>query len=315
MTPTAQSKFRNISEGLFQRLLVIYPKVHRAEYGPSMQQLFRDQCRDAWRDERNRGLIKLWLRVLPDLLRTSMIEHLAALKEKTMNERIHQLLRSPNAPLRIFLTAFAGVFVVVLVSSVLITFILPETYRSTARIRAGAENDTNAPYQLQTEFEVIKSDVILGKVVDDLNLKTEWGKKYNRDLLSASEAVALLRARIDLRPVRNTQLIEIRCYSEDRNEAARIANAVANVYKFHRMQLQVLAQKELLVQKGLQPVPQDQLVEIVDTAVPAKEPVRPKKALNIFLGAMMGILLGLLFGGGIGGIAFLLGRNARKNPA
>jgi uncharacterized protein involved in exopolysaccharide biosynthesis len=56
-------------------------------------------------------------------------------------------------------------------------------------------------------------------------------------------------------------------------------------------------------------------VEIIDSAVPNTEPVRPRKALNIFLGAIAGIILGLAFGAGIGGIAFLLGRNARKSPA
>jgi len=300
---------------LFQRLLVLYPKAHRDEYGPSMHQLFRDQCRDAWRDERNRGLIKLWLRVLPDVLRTSMIEHLAAFKEKTMNEKIHQLLRSPNAPLRIFLTAFAGVFVVVVVASVLITFILPESYRSVARIRASAENATNDPYHLQTEFEVIRSEIVLGQVVEDLNLKTNWGQKYKSgDPLSTSGAVALLRARINLRPIRNTELIEIQSYSEDPKEAAAIANEVAKVYVEHRRQLKLRAQAQS--QSVRDPLEfREPMVQIIDMALPAREPVRPNKAFNIFAGAMMGILLGLLFGGGIGGIAFLLGRNARQNPA
>src|SRR5262249_42513206 len=151
---------------------------------------------------------------------------LSAFKEKSMNERIQQLLRSPNTPLRISLTAFVGVFLVVLISSVLITFILPEAYSSTARIRASAEKGDNDPYHVQTEYERIRSDVILGKVVDDLNLRTEWGKKYKGSPMSASEAVVMLRARIDLRPIRNSEIYEIRCYSENPREAAAIANDV-----------------------------------------------------------------------------------------
>jgi hypothetical protein len=36
-----------VSEKIYRRLLRAYPKAHRAEYGPAMAQLFRDQCRDA----------------------------------------------------------------------------------------------------------------------------------------------------------------------------------------------------------------------------------------------------------------------------
>jgi len=35
------------------------------------------------------------------------------------------------------------------------------------------------PYFIQTEFELIQSEVILGKVIEELNLNVEWGKKYN----------------------------------------------------------------------------------------------------------------------------------------
>ena len=67
------------------------------------------------------------------------------------------------------------------------------------------------------------------------------GKKYaGGDRLKTPETMLLLKGRIDLRPVRNTSLIEIRVYSEKAAEAANIANAVAEAYKKHR-----LDQKEL----------------------------------------------------------------------
>ena len=93
------------------------------------------------------------------------------------------------------------------------------------------------PYFIQTEFELIQSEVILGKVIEDLDLNKEWGKKYaNGDRLKTSETIALLKARIDLRPVRNTSLIEIRVFSEKAEEAAKIANAIAEAYKAHRLE-------------------------------------------------------------------------------
>jgi uncharacterized protein involved in exopolysaccharide biosynthesis len=96
-------------------------------------------------------------------------------------------------------------------------------------------NPSYDPYFIQTEFELLMSEVILGRVIDDLDLNSEWGKKYaNGERLKTSETIALLKARIDLRPVRNTSLIEIRVFSEKADEAARIANAIADAYKAYR---------------------------------------------------------------------------------
>ena len=93
------------------------------------------------------------------------------------------------------------------------------------------------PYFIQTEFELIQSEVILGKVVEDLDLNREWGKKYaGGDRLKTTEAIALLKTKMDLRPVRNTSLIEIRVFSEKPEEAAKIANEIAEVYKKHRLE-------------------------------------------------------------------------------
>jgi len=141
------------------------------------------------------------------------------------------------------------VWIVVPFITTLVTFILPESFSSTARIKierdqpditglVGERGNPSAydPYFIQTEFELIQSEVILGKVVEDLNLCREWGRKYGVDRLKADEAVDLLKRRIDLRPVRNTSLIEIRVYSEKADEAARLANAIAEVYREHRQE-------------------------------------------------------------------------------
>jgi uncharacterized protein involved in exopolysaccharide biosynthesis/Zn-dependent protease with chaperone function len=125
----------------------------------------------------------------------------------------------------------------------------PATYQSTTRIKVERDqaditgfgdqrgSPSYDPYFIQTEFELLQSEVILGSVIDDLDLNSEWGKKYaNGDRLKTSETIALLKARIDLRPVRNTSLIEIRVFSEKPEEAARIANAIAEAYKAHRQE-------------------------------------------------------------------------------
>ena len=93
------------------------------------------------------------------------------------------------------------------------------------------------PYFIQSEFEVIQSDAVLGKAIKDLNLDEAWGKKRGRDKkLSEAETLALLRKRLDLKPLRNTSLIEIRGKGENSEEAAKIVNAVAKAYKDHRVE-------------------------------------------------------------------------------
>jgi len=130
----------------------------------------------------------------------------------------------------------------------LVTFMLPESYSSNTRIKierdqsdipgmTGRRPEGYDPYYIQTHFELIQSELVLGKVVEAVDLNTVWGKKYaNGERLKTSETMGLLKGRIDLRPVRNTSLIEIRVYSEQPAEAAQIANAIANAYRDYRLQ-------------------------------------------------------------------------------
>ncbi len=151
--------------------------------------------------------------------------------------------------IRIRKTVILAVFLLVVITATLVTFILPEWFSSTARIKVERDQSDIPgmqdrammagydPYFIQTEFEVIQSELILGKVIEDLNLNKEWGKKFaGGDLLKTPETMGLLKARMDLRPVRNTSLIEIRVFNEKPEEAARIANAIAEAYKEHRLQ-------------------------------------------------------------------------------
>jgi capsular polysaccharide biosynthesis protein len=156
----------------------------------------------------------------------------------------------PSRPRFPFVILFL-VLLLVVVTCTLVTFTLPEWYSSTARIKVERDRSDIAglgerevtgydPYFIQTEFEVIQSEVILAKVIEDLALNEEWGKKYNDGKhLRTSETIGLLKQRIDLRPVRNTSLIEIRVASEKPDDAARIANAVAEIYKNYRMEERV----------------------------------------------------------------------------
>jgi capsular exopolysaccharide synthesis family protein len=152
--------------------------------------------------------------------------------------------------IRIRKTVIIAVFLLVLITAALVTFILPEAYASTARIRI--ERDTSDipemsgvapalnsydPYFIQTEFEIIQSEVILERVIEKLDLMRRWGDRYaGGQALRFKETLQILQGLIDLKPVRNTSLIEIRVYSQKPEEAAELANAIAEAYQVYRLE-------------------------------------------------------------------------------
>lgn len=253
MNPPADNRSISLSQWLYQRLLAAYPRTHREEYGGAMVQLFRDQCRDAWNEARNWGLAVLWLRILPDLVKTSFMERFTSMNPgKFMSNTVSTLLNLRRGPKLAFLATFTVVFLFVFGFSVLITWLLPEEYGSTVRIKVepeGAEtmldgSRPNAagtaydPYFVQTTFEIIQSQMVLSNVVSQLNLNKVWGRKYYAgETLKTTETMDILKQRMDLRPIRNTKLIAITVYSEDRNEAAQVANAVAEAYQDYRLDM------------------------------------------------------------------------------
>jgi capsular polysaccharide biosynthesis protein len=304
-----------VSQKIYGRLLLAYPRSHRAKYGAAMAQLFRDQCCDAWSESRTWGLLKLWLHVLPDLASTSILERLAALNErKSMTDKLANLFGFRATPAATFFRVFVPVFVLVFGMSVVITFILPESYSSTARIEVESNGPVSDvaphvgasaydPYFLQTTFAIIQSQAVLKPVIDKLNLNTKWGNKYNGGTpLRTEDTMQLLKQRVSLIPERNTRLIDITVYSEDRNEAAQIANAITESYRDYRDKIKA---EKLEIQ-----IPKRPMVMIVDAAVPGMRPVKPNKTLNIALGLVTGILLGLMIGAGAAGVASLFGRRS-----
>src|SRR6266576_2064206 len=84
--------------------------------------------------------------------------------------------------IRIRKTVILTVFILVVITATVVTFILQPSYVSTARIRvdkdqsdiSGILEQRNAtsydPYFIQTEFEVIQSQTILYKVIENLDL-------------------------------------------------------------------------------------------------------------------------------------------------
>jgi capsular exopolysaccharide synthesis family protein len=147
--------------------------------------------------------------------------------------------------IRIRKTVILAVFLLVVLTTTAVTFILPQTFRSTVRIEVGKDTTDIAPllmgvqgqaqydpYFIQTEFEKIKSSKVLYRVIDKLKLGERWMKRYGAESpLKKADTFRLLSKYIDVRQFRNTSLIEIQAYDEDPKLAADIANTIAQEYK------------------------------------------------------------------------------------
>ena len=150
--------------------------------------------------------------------------------------------------IRIRKTVILAVFLLVVITATLLTFVLPQSFQSTTRIKIERDQtDVNLtdrmnfqpydPYFIQTEFETIRSEKVLTKVIDELELQNKWGVKLHvGGPLKMEDALSLLRSKLDLRPVRNTSLIEINVLDEKAEEAATLANKIADAYKEFRQQ-------------------------------------------------------------------------------
>ncbi|MFM8471332.1 MAG: GumC family protein [Limisphaerales bacterium] len=137
------------------------------------------------------------------------------------------------------------VFALVVGTTAVLTNWIEPTYMSTVRMEV--QKDTGDitgliqpqaqsgydPFFVLTQFEIIQSKKVLYKVIDDLKLVQRWNQKYRLGE-SRAKAFLILSKLIDPRNVRSTSIIEVNVYSKDKEEAAEIANKIAEVYKAHR---------------------------------------------------------------------------------
>lgn len=149
--------------------------------------------------------------------------------------------------IRIRKTVILAVFLLVVLTTTVVTFLLKPTYSSTVRIAIEKDNSDIAPllgiqasmqydpYFIQTEFEKIQSKKVLHRVINSLGLNTEWAERYNAETLTTNETYMVLQKLIQVEQFRNTSIIEITAYSENRDEAANIANEIAIQYQSVRL--------------------------------------------------------------------------------
>jgi polysaccharide biosynthesis transport protein len=138
-------------------------------------------------------------------------------------------------------------FLLVLITAAVVTYFQPRLFQSSVfiEVRSTAENprifstgDPNIPVHdpqlAPTVFQVIQRTGILYPVIDQLKLPEKWSTGGYRP--SREQAYRILRRKLDVNEVRNTDLLEISVFDTDPQEAADIANEIVSVYQDKRVE-------------------------------------------------------------------------------
>jgi uncharacterized protein involved in exopolysaccharide biosynthesis len=304
------------SQKLFQRLLVLYPKRHRQEYGPAIAQNFHDQSLDAWRNGRGFGLMFLWVRVVPDLLKTSVLEHFVNLKNgKFMLKRL--VASRFGVPLA-FLVFFSLVFLLIFGACVAGVMTQPKWYTNRAVFLAGqksgssevknASSSKSAYHALpKSDVQILQSDYLLAKAFAALNFNEAARARYNFSNDPADPA--------NLQKLRNLfwvqssyPLFSLHVYAKDPQDAASIANTLVatlqDFWKSHPPAVKAAAKNAGVPAN----VPE---IRIVSLAVPnARAVLHPASRDALIRSAKVGSFLGVMEGGLV---AFFVYRRRKIN--
>jgi succinoglycan biosynthesis transport protein ExoP len=176
--------------------------------------------------------------------------------------------------IRIRKTVILAVFLLVSLTTTVVTYLLKPGYRSKAIISIEQDlvdvdprggnlmlRPPVDPFFIQTEFQRIQSKPVLYRVIDDLNLTEQWGRKFDRPGGITKEiAYQMLKGSVRVSQIHNTSLIEIQGYSDDKDEAANLAQKVADVYKEVRGSARSLVKSNAIVNLRAQLREKEQLV-------------------------------------------------------
>jgi polysaccharide biosynthesis transport protein len=158
--------------------------------------------------------------------------------------------------IRMRLGLVALIFLLVLITVGVTTFLMPKEYMSFATIEVEpnmnpvriftntSTTDITDPKFTQTQFQIITRKGVLYPVIQRLDLEKRWARQGQP--VSREAAYSKLHAMLQLAEVRNTNLIQISVYSTDPEEAALLANTVAQEYMEQR-----ISEAQQIITKGL----------------------------------------------------------------
>jgi succinoglycan biosynthesis transport protein ExoP len=149
----------------------------------------------------------------------------------------------------------------VVLTTLVVTALLPKWYLATTKIRVekpegevklfqAQSNSSYDPYFLQDQFRILQSEKILYPVIANLGLNERLGAALGAGaaLPTAITFQYLLKDMLRVESQRSSSIIEINVYALDGTLAAAIANEIARVYAEDRVTLATSEQREGLAQ-------------------------------------------------------------------
>ncbi len=137
-------------------------------------------------------------------------------------------------------------FLLVFITTAVVTYFQPREFQSSVfiEVKSMAENprifgnEGMMPYRdpqlAPTVYQVLQRTGILYPVIEELKLQDKWARNGYRP--TREQAYQIVRGKLDLDEVRNTDLLQISVFDADPQLAADIANKIVAVYQEKRVQ-------------------------------------------------------------------------------
>lgn len=194
---------------------------------------------------------------------------------------------------------------------ILSTFAFPKTYVSTADVKVEVIGTNLDQKLIQSEAHDILTPAILSIVIDRLNLNERWGRQYfNGTKLKLSETLQILRNSLKATPAEDSSMISIMSFSDSPEEAAEIANALAETYMTYRAENQTTPQ---ISPPNKTPPPVS--IQIISRAQPDHRPYKPNIPLCIGIGIIVSALYGAIAAALAVGVRLFLNKTIVKKNA
>lgn len=148
----------------------------------------------------------------------------------------------------------ASLWVVIVATAAIGTYLQTPIYRATARVLIDPEPpkvlavqevvtaDAQTQDYYRTQYELIKGRPVLEKVIETLNLQERLPA-----LAEAKDPVRAVQASLTVEPKRNTRLVDIQFEDPDPGLAAEVTNAIAHTYVRQNLERKIKGAREALV--------------------------------------------------------------------
>jgi len=144
-------------------------------------------------------------------------------------------------------TVIFGAGLLIIASGFAYWFFTPKEFEAMVRIRPEKQdwsrygNSTNYararedPNFIHAEYHLVQSESIVNQVIEELGLRNIWAPRNPGGMaLGTNEARAEFATKVSFIPPGNAGVLEVRVKSHEREETAKIANAIAGAYKHSR---------------------------------------------------------------------------------